>query len=213
MQTLDLSGESRKTDNWLKSLFWPSVENAWDVDYLGQQGFWVCFVIGMLNFGLLAFMAFEMPVISIRIVLFAIGILAFFVYWVGGMGVREHSFTAALAVFITYVIGVLAQASLPGIIPIMIGAVLLSNGRATFLASRWNPSSEDENRPMRFNETLRDKLVDQIPPKAWPILKFPFYFAACLMLLLLVFGGAVNLVNKRIHPPPRTVVVTPSDSQ
>lgn len=38
MQTLDLSGDAKKSDGRLKSLFWPTVENAWDVDYLGQQG-------------------------------------------------------------------------------------------------------------------------------------------------------------------------------
>jgi len=45
MQTLDLSGERKKSDGRLKSLFWPTVENAWDVDYLGQQGFWICCVL------------------------------------------------------------------------------------------------------------------------------------------------------------------------
>jgi len=39
MQSLNLSGESKKSDGPLKSLFWPTVDNAWDVDYLGQQGF------------------------------------------------------------------------------------------------------------------------------------------------------------------------------
>ena len=35
MQTLGLSGETKRSDNWLKSIFWPAVENAWDVNYLG----------------------------------------------------------------------------------------------------------------------------------------------------------------------------------
>jgi GDP-D-mannose dehydratase len=45
-------------------------------------------------------------------------------------------------------------------------AVLLSNVRATFLAARWMPVTEDEDRPARFNETFRDKPVDQLPPRA-----------------------------------------------
>ena len=59
MQTLDLSGESKKSDGRLKSLLWPSVDNAWDVDYLGQQGFWICLIIGALNLAFLFFMALE----------------------------------------------------------------------------------------------------------------------------------------------------------
>ena len=45
MQTLGLSGEAKRSERWLKSIFWPTVENAWDVDYLGRQGFWICLII------------------------------------------------------------------------------------------------------------------------------------------------------------------------
>ena len=217
MQTLDLSGESKKSDGRLKSLFWPTVENAWDVDYLGQQGFWICVVIGILNFAMSASMSFGFPVLAVRIVLFFVGVLALFVYWVGGMGVREHSFAAALTVFVIYVVGVLAQVRFPGVIPIIIGAVLLSNVRATFLASQWRPASEDEDRPMRFNDTLRDKLVDQIPPRAWPVLRYPFYIASSLLLVLMIFGAFVNLANRRAqsirneNSVPSAVVVASPD--
>jgi hypothetical protein len=166
MQTLNLSGESKKSDGWLKSLFWPTVENAWDVDYLGQQGFWICFVIGLLNFAVIALAAFATPLVAARVILLGVGVIAFFVFWVGGMGVREHSFAASVLIFATYVVGQLASGTVPGILSVIVAAVLLSNVRATFLASRWKSVAEDEDRPMRFNETLRDKMVDQIPPKA-----------------------------------------------
>ena len=41
MQTLGLTGEDKRSDGRLKSIFWPTVDNAWDVNYLGQQGFWI----------------------------------------------------------------------------------------------------------------------------------------------------------------------------
>lgn len=217
MQTLNLSGDAKKSDGRLKSLFWPTVENAWDVDYLGQQGFWICFAIGVLNLALSAFMSVNVAVPAMRIFLLVIGVLAFFVYWVGGMGVRERSFIAALTVFILYVVGVLAQVRFPGVLPFIISAVLLSNVRATFLASQWRPASEDEDHPMRFNDTLRDKMVDQMPPRAWPILRYPFYIAASLMLVLMIFGAFVNLANRarliRNGNAVPSAIVTPSDSQ
>jgi len=179
MQTLNLSGSEKKSDGRLKSLLWPSVENAWDVDYLGQQGFWICLIIGVLNLALMAITASFVPNSASRIVLLALGTAIFFVYLVGGMGVRESKWPAAAMIFTIYVIG---QLRAPSILSFIIGAVLLSNVRATFMASRWKPFAEGEDRPMRFIETFRDKLVDQVPPKAWPILKIPFYIAASLIL-------------------------------
>lgn len=201
MQTLDLSGESKKSDGRLKSLFWPTVENAWDVDYLGQQGFWICLIIGILNLALIALTAsaFHNPAAT-GVTLF-LGIVVFFVYVVGGMGVRQSSWPAALSVFIIYVIDQLAAGRPPGILSIIIAGVLLSNVRATVLASRWKPASDDEDRPMRFNETFRDKLVDQLPPRVWPILKYPFYFMACAVLLILLAAVVGNI----LHPAPHSI--------
>ena len=220
MQTLDLSGESRKSDGWFKSLFWPTVDNAWDVDYLGQQGFWICFALAVLNLGFTAFTVFESPNLVFRIGALIGGGAVVIVYFLGGMGVREHSFAAALFVFATYVLNQLVSGQL-GIIPIIVAAVLLSNVRATFLVSRCKPASEDEDRPMRFNETFRDKLVDQLPPKVWPVLKLPFFIAAsAILLLLLVLGGMgiARLAAGHAHAAPaegsgQTVEVAPPGSK
>ena len=70
---------------------------------------------------------------------------------------------------------------------------------------------------MRFNETFRDKLVDQLPPKAWPILKIPFFIAASLIMVFLLFVSVTGLMNKRVSPASvensaPSVVVAPSDS-
>ena len=200
MQTLNLSGSEKKSDGRLKSLFWPSVENAWDVDYLGQQGFWICLIIGVLSLGLIAITASFVPNSAGRIVTLALGTVIFFVYLVGGMGVRESSWPAAAMIFTIYVINLLGSGRAPGILSFIIGAVLLSNVRATFIASRWKPVAEGEDRPMRFNETFRDKLVDQLPPKAWPILRIPFFIAASLILLFLLYVSVAGLMTKRVNP-------------
>jgi hypothetical protein len=183
MQSLDLSGSSRKSDGWVKSLLWPAVDNAWDVDYLGQQGFWICLLIAVVSLILLLVSANfgGAPAVYRMYVILAIG--TFFVFFVGGMGVRQASWLAAAMVFFIFAVNQIVGGR-PGILGIIIGAVLLSNVRATYLASQWTPPADDEDRPMRFNETFRDKLVDQLPPRAWPILRIPFYIAAALLLLL-----------------------------
>jgi hypothetical protein len=208
MQTLNLSGESRKSDGPFKSLLWPTVENAWDVDYLGQQGFWICLFIAILSLALNALAAAQIPNPATRLMTFAVAALVSFVYFVGGMGVRQASWPAALMVFSLYVLDHLFSGGV-GILSIIIGAVLLSNLRATFLAAKWVPATEGEDRPTRFNETFRDKLVDQFPPRAWPFLKYPFYFFAAVIMLLLFAGFVLHLrhprssqiVNNNAAPP------------
>jgi len=216
MQTLNLSGSEKKSDGRLKSLFWPTVENAWDVDYLGQQGFWICFAIGVFSLVLIAIAASQVPNAAGRVGVLILGILMFFIYLVGGMAVRESSWPAAAMIFTIYVINLLGSGTPPGILSIIISAVLLSNVRATFIASRWKPLAEGEDRPMRFNETFRDKLVDQLPPKAWPILKIPFFIAASLILVFLLYVSVAGLTNKRANPAqdensaPSVVVAPPA---
>ncbi len=49
METLGLSDSSQRSDGRLKSLFWPSIQNGTDVDYLGTQGYWVCTIAAVLS--------------------------------------------------------------------------------------------------------------------------------------------------------------------
>ena len=218
MQTLGLSGETKKSDGYLKSLLWPTVENAWDVDYLGQQGFWLCLIIAIFSLAMVAITVYEMPFPAARVVVGGIGVIACFVYLVGGMGVRQASSPAAIIVFVLYVLTQLASGSPPGVLTIIFAAVLLSNVRATVLASRWKPATEDEDRPTRFNETFRDKLVDQLPPRAWPLLKYPFYFFATVIIIILLATASLHLVHRPSHltsdeNATPSATVTPSDSQ
>jgi hypothetical protein len=215
MQTLDLSGESKQSDGRIKSLLWPTVDNAWDVDYLGQQGFWICLIIAILSTAFLVLMAFELVDPAGRNRVLILGGTFFFVYVVGGMGVRESSWPAAATVFGLYAFNQLGSGRAPGVLSIIVGAVLLSNVRATFLASRWKPAAEGEDRPMRFNETVRDKLVDQLPPRLWPILRIPFFIASGLLVLFLMYAMAMA-PRATASPddnatPSTTVQAKPSD--
>lgn len=183
MQSLGLSGESKHSDGRLKSIFWPAVENAWDVNYLGQQGFWICVIIG----GCLALVGLFSgnPVFLVAYLAMAL------VFLVGALGVREASWPAAAMVFALFfsdILYTLAVGRLPGIVSILFAGVLLSNVRAAFLASEWRPAREDEDKPTRFNETFWDKLVDQWPAKAWPVLQAPFFALSALLLLLSLAG-------------------------
>ncbi len=201
MQTLGLSGETRRSDGRLKSIFWPSVENAWDVDYLGQQGFWICVVVALIQI--------FAGVVSRNPVMLTWYLATSMVFLVGACGVREASWPAAAMVFglcFVGLLGTMTSGQFPGVLAIVTVGLLLSNTRAAFLASEWKPAREDEDRPTRFNETFRDKFVDQWPGKAWPVLQAPFFALAALMLLLSLVGlGTVlwhrlSALSGPLHP-------------
>jgi hypothetical protein len=191
MQTLGLSGETKSSDGRLKSIFWPTVENAWDVDYLGRQGFWICMVIAAFQF--VVSLATGNPVVIVT------GAASAMVFLIGGMGVRESSWPAAALVFAIFFLDLLyaiAKGQFPGILSIIGAGILLSNLRAAFLASEWRPASDEEDKPTRFNDTLGDKLTDQLPAWAWPVLQIPFYVLAALLLLLSLIGLSVVLLHR-----------------
>jgi hypothetical protein len=192
MQTLGLSGESRRSDGRLKSIFWPTVENAWDVNYLGQQGFWICVVVAVFQLAAAAF--------SGNLIVLVLQVIAALVFLVGGMGVREASWPAAAMVFGLSFVGLLttmAMGELPGVIAVVTVGVLLSNVRAAFLASEWKPAGEGEDRPTRFNETMVDKIVDQLPARLWPRIQ-PYFFAVGAALFALELIGVGALVWQRL---------------
>jgi len=49
MQLLGISDKKERDDGRLKSIFWPTVENQWDVDHLCRQGFWICTIIAAVQ--------------------------------------------------------------------------------------------------------------------------------------------------------------------
>jgi len=191
MQTLGLSGESKRSDGRLKSIFWPTVENAWDVDDLGRQGFWICLIVAAFQLGVSLLTGNPIVIVA--------GAASALVFLLGGMGVREASWPAAALVFSIYFVNLLfsmANRQFPGSLSTVAACILLSNVRAAFLASEWKPEAEDEDRPTRFHETWGDKLADQLPAKAWPVLQIPFFGLAALLLLLSFAGLCVALLHR-----------------
>ncbi|HEY6251894.1 MAG TPA: hypothetical protein VI685_18195 [Candidatus Angelobacter sp.] len=170
-----MSDSTPGTDNRLKSLFWPSVNTASDVDYLGTQGYWVCTVVALLSF-----------IFSLIFNQEPIGLLYLIFYYFGGVGVRERSRYAAMAVAIMYSIETLVVVLTTDlrtlniylgarlVIHILLAALLLANVRATWIASNWNSASEEAAAPPRLNETWSDKFADQLPMWLWPRIKI-FY--------------------------------------
>jgi hypothetical protein len=207
MQTLGVSGEREKRDEGrLKSLFWPTIEDAWDVDTIGRQGFWICLIIAAYQviMGIIAGSAATSPAGVAGIVAF--GLITGFVYFLGGMGVRETSWPAAALVFSLFSVNLFfgfAIGHFPGFIYLIADALLLTTLRAAIIASRCPPPAEGEDRPMRFNQNFADKLADQWPAAAWPVLRTPFFLLGGLLFLLTVAGTfVIFLVRLGILPNP-----------
>ena len=181
MQTLGLSDSTPRTESRLKSLFWPSIQTASDLDYLGAQGYWVCAGVATISFVVL--------VISDHVM---VGVLVFLFYYLGGVGVRERNRYAAAAVLLGYVGDMVLSG--PGTVRILLTALLLSNLRATWIASRWKPESEEAVLPPRFAETWSDKFADQLPTWLWPKVKVLYYvLSVCYLALALI--GIITLTH------------------
>jgi len=174
VETLNLSGSSARSESRLKSLFWPQIDNGSDVDYLGAQGYWVCTILAIVSVVLLAVSG--KPVTGAAIFLF---------YYLGGVGVRERSRYAAVVVFSMYLLDTFFS---PGVARILFSALLLSNLRATWIASGWKPESEEAFLPPRFNESLTDKFQDTFPAWLWPKIRIGYYIFSAGFLILVIFG-------------------------
>jgi hypothetical protein len=191
MQTLDLSGTAPKSENRLKSLFWPTIHTAEDVDYLGSQGFWICTAAGILS--LIGSALGGHPIAGFFMLLY---------YYFGGTGVRQRSVFAAVVVFILFFGDTIFA---PGILKIFGCVLLLSNIRATMIASFWDPGVAAAEAPPRFNETWGDKLVDQWPMWLWPRIRYGYYAFAVFFLLLTMTGLAMIAFHLNRIPVPRHV--------
>src|SRR5215813_6725365 len=125
MQTLGLSDSTPRTESRWRALFWPTIRNDTDFDYITTQGFWICFVLAVMTilFGVIIgtpFMAlFE-------------GVYLF----LAGIGVRQRSRTAAICAFSSYLLSALVMQRYTGngfgIIRIIFLALLLANIRGNW---------------------------------------------------------------------------------
>ncbi len=183
MQTLGLSASTPRTEGRLKSLFWPSIQTGSDVDYLGAQGYWVCALVALFSLVLTALAGHPIT-----------GVFIFLFYYLGGVGVRERSRYAAAVVLVMYVADMLT--AMPGVIRVIILGLLISNFRATWIASRWKPASNGASMPDRLNETWSDKFVDRLPITIWPKVRVLYYVLSASLLALTVVGLTMTILRR-----------------
>lgn len=184
MQTLNLSDSMPRSEGRIKSLFWPSIQSSSDVDYLGAQGYWVCGAVGVLSSVLLIIS--DQPIMGTFVLLF---------YYLGGVGVRERSRYAAGCVSVAYLADLLASG--PSIVRIVLAALLLSNFRATWIAARWKPDSEEAAPVPRWSETWTDKFADKLPTFLWPKVRILYYILSVCYLILAAVGLTI-IIHRRI---------------
>lgn len=193
MQTLGIANPNERTEGRLKALLWPSIQNATDVDYLGVQGYWVCTFVAIIScvFALLQ----GSPVLA--------GVLLLFFYF-GGVGVRQRDLFAAIIVFAAYGFDTLVSATVlifvsPWgmlVMRVIFSALLLSNLRATWIASQWQPTSEDAEFPPRMGDTFTDKLADLWPAFVWPKVRIIYYIFSVAVVLITFLGIAVMVLRQ-----------------
>ncbi len=185
MQTLGLSDSTPQSENRLKSLFWPSIRTGSDVDYLGAQGYWVCAVVAIITF-----------VVSAALGHAIAGAVVFLYYYLGGVGVRERSRYAAAVVLVMYVADILTSG--PSVVRVLFAALLLSNLRAIWIASRWKPESDEAILPPRLSETWSDKFVDRLPMWLWPKVRILYYVFSAGFLVLVAIGLAMMRLHRGV---------------
>jgi len=185
MQTLGLSN-TLKSESRIKSLFWPSIQNTSDVDYLGAQGFWICSIVGVVSLPFL--IAMGHPILAVAALVF---------YFIGGVGVRERSRYAAAIVFLVYAFDAVVAG--PNVVRVLFTALLLSNLRATWISAVWERGAGEPVMAPRFGDTWTEKLADQLPMKLWPKAKIPFYVYSGGYALLEVLGVALYMAGARPH--------------
>ena len=179
MQTLGLSDSDPRSEGRLKSLFWPSIQSGVDVDYLGAQGYWVCAFVGAISF--LGLLLQGQPILGATVLVF---------FYFGGVGVRERDRFAAVIVFAYYltdmVISVIFTPSgmgflRMGVLRVIITGLLLSNLRATWMASLWRLDSSRRLCPLASAKPGRINLWTSGRPSSGPrrgyrITSFPAFF-------------------------------------
>jgi hypothetical protein len=183
MQTLGLSDSTPRTESRWRALFWPTIRNEGDFDYVTAQGFWICLIVAAVTLaaspsdGAPGFGAFE----------------AMF-FFLAGLGVRQRSRVAAATAFSAYLLDALVLQRYTGngfgIVRIIFLALLFANIRGNWLSARW--AKEQGAPPLRLNQTLSDKLSDQLPILLWPKVRVLFYILAGIEIALLFLSLVVT---------------------
>ncbi|HVI78803.1 MAG TPA: hypothetical protein VM715_11710, partial [Candidatus Acidoferrum sp.] len=156
--------------------------------------YWICALIAVVSF---VFSLMQgSPLLAITLLLF---------FYFGGVGVRQRDPLAAGMVFLFYAVDtvttvffmVFASPWGMSVFRILVTALLLSNVRATWIASKWKTDSEEAALPPRLNETWSDKFVDQLPTVLWPKARIAYYvFGACVLTLVSI--GLASMLARSI---------------
>jgi hypothetical protein len=216
MQTLGLSSETQPTDGLFKRLFWPEIANQYDVDLVGQQGFWVCFAVAVLS-----------TVISLFTGHPFLGLFVGATYFLGALGVRQRSIAAAVLIFLCYLLdrAVSMESMALGLggggnplLGIVATMLLFANIRATILSRRWQTPgtpAEVSELPERSSTSFGDKLANVLPEKLWPRTQYVFFPTASLLVLitLLSMVGLPMMKKKQAVSEPPSAVFTVNPPQ
>jgi hypothetical protein len=176
VQTLGISDSTPKPENRLKALLWPTIRNETDVDYVTSQGFWICFVVAILQVALGTLQG------GMNLIYALFGAIFFFL---SGVGVRMRSVFAAACAFFVYSATSLIGGA--GIVSFIFMALLFANLRGTWLSSRWR-SAQTEPPPVPMDRTLFEKLSDRFPIAFWPVGRYFYYVLATIFVVLTLLG-------------------------
>lgn len=165
----------------MRALFWPTIRNSGDLDYITQQGFWICFIVAIFTLGWSVFAGVLLD-----------GAFDGLFYFLAGVGVRQRSRVAGITAFSAYVLSTMVLQRYTGngfgVVRIIFLALLFANVRGNWLSARWVKDPEDDWVPIRLNQTLTDKLADQMPTWLWPKARFVFYVLAGLEIAALLLA-------------------------
>jgi hypothetical protein len=179
MQTLGLSDSTPRTESRWRALLWPTIRNEGDFDYITTQGLWICFIIAAVT---VIFTAIAGSLLM--------GAFEGTFFFLAGIGVRQRSRIAANSAFLSYFLSALVMQRYNGngfnIVRIIFLALLFANIRGNWLAGRWVTDPQSPLPSSRLNQTLSDKLSDQLPMFLWPKARFVFYVLASVEIGLLL---------------------------
>jgi hypothetical protein len=178
MQTLGLSDSTPRTESRWRALFWPTIRNDADYEYVTVQGFWVCTVVSALSLVTSALGG------SLLLGTFEGGF-----FFLAGVGVRQRSKAAAVTAFLAYLLSALVMQRYTGsgfgIVRVIFLALLLANIRGNWLSAKW---PADPSPPIRLNQTIGDKISDQLPMFLWSKVKIVFYVFAAIEIMMLLWA-------------------------
>ncbi|HXM44120.1 MAG TPA: hypothetical protein VN924_22990 [Bryobacteraceae bacterium] len=207
MQTLGLSDSTPRTESRWRALLWPTIGNEGDFDYVTTQGFWVCFVVAAVTLGASPFTG-----------VLGWGVFEGAFFFLAGVGVRQRSRVAAIAAFSAYFLGALVAQRYTGngfgIVRIVFLALLFANIRGNWLSARWAMDRQSSAPLVRLNQTIGDKLSDQLPMFLWPKVRIAFYVLAALEIGLLLWSlsGARQRSTPASNRLPRAAASGSGDS-